>query len=49
MVVHDLLKAREGTKFMNLQGLYRDYRVYIGDYIGIMEKEIETTIRYGVI
>ena len=25
------------------QGLYRDYRVYFEGYIGIMEKEMETT------
>ena len=24
-------------------GLYRDYRVYIGVYIGIMEKKMEAT------
>ena len=25
-------------------GVYRDYRVYFGGYIGIMEKKMETTI-----
>ena len=27
-----------------IMGLYRDYRVYIGVYIGIMEKKMETTL-----
>ena len=27
-------------------GLDRDYRVYIGGYIGIMEKKMETTVVY---
>ena len=27
-----------------LQGLYRGYRGNIGDYIGIMENEMETTV-----
>ena len=28
------------------KGLYRDYRVYIGVILGVMESEMETTVVY---
>ena len=38
-------KKMETTRIMRgIYGLYRDYRVYIGGYMGIMEKKMETTI-----
>ena len=39
----DIMEKKMETRRIML-GLYRDYRVFIAGYIGILEKKVETTI-----
>ena len=44
-----IMKKKMETTIMGLyEGLYSDYREYIGVTLGIMEKQMETTIGFRV-